>query len=61
MIAAIYFGTSKPDIHLYFDKFIDELSDIFQNGMIVNKHKLAVSSVYFVCDSPARCHIKGKY
>lgn len=60
MVVAIYLGESKPNIQLFFEEFVSELSEILKTGVEINSQvKLTIISAYFICDCPARCHVKG--
>lgn len=61
MIVAIYMGDSKPDINLFLDEFITEQSNLLLCGVKVND-TVTINMIppYFICDSPARCHLKGR-
>lgn len=62
MVVAIYCGETKPPLQEFLSQFVDELNCILQNGVIINKkYKIEVQIKYFVCDTPARNFIKGRY
>lgn len=61
MVAAVYYGIGKPPLEEYFKQFVDELLEILENNIIVNEHQINVLIKCFVCDTPARCFIKGNY
>lgn len=57
----IYMGDTKPDINLYLEEFVSELSELIRSGVKLNEtEKIVMIPPYFICDSPARCHLKGK-
>lgn len=57
--AAIYFGRGKVPIEEFLSPFVDELKTIMDNGIIVSGSHVKVGIKAFVCDTPARCYIKG--
>lgn len=59
MVIAIYMGDTKPDIQLFLPQFVNEMNFLIKNGIEINGIKLSVLLKYFICDSPARCHLKG--
>lgn len=60
MAVGIFYGESKPEnIHQYLTPFVDEISPILQNGILINGYELLVRIRCFICDSPARAFIKG--
>lgn len=61
MVIAIYMGDTKPDIQLFLPQFVNEMDFLIKNGIEINGIKLSVLLKYFICDSPARCHLKGKF
>lgn len=60
MIAAIYYGESKPPLQLYLKQFVHELNEILRDGLFINRQKVTVGVKCFVCDTQARSYIKGK-
>lgn len=60
MVAAVYYGESKPPLQLYLKQFIYELNEILRNGLVINGQKVTVGIKCFVCDTQARSYIKGK-
>lgn len=61
MVAAIYYGETKPPLKDYLNEFVKELKDILLHGVLVNNKKITVKVNCFVCDTPARSFIKGKF
>lgn len=62
MVVAIFTGEAKPNVVQYFGKFVEEMNFVIKNGIhLKNNVKLTIIPPFFICDSPARCHIKGKY
>lgn len=59
MVAAVYYGESKPPLQLLFEQFVEELKDVCSNGLIIDGHKINIVIKCFVCDTPARSFIKG--
>lgn len=61
-IIGIYYGTGKPKrIEEYLRDFVAETKTLLDNGICINDKKVCVKIKCFVCDSPARAFIKGKY
>lgn len=60
MVAAVYYGESKPPLQLYLKQFVHELNEILRDGLIINRQKVTVGVKCFVCDTQARSYIKGK-
>lgn len=61
MVAAIYYGENKPPLKEYLNEFVKELKEMLLHGVIVNNQKVTVRVNCFVCDTPARSFIKGKF
>lgn len=61
MVIAIWHGNSKPNVNEYLDEFVNELLRIIPHGIIVNQHHIKIALGVIVCDTPARCMIKGDY
>ena len=61
MAVAIYCGPTKPPLQEYFKQFVEELNTLLENGFYLNNRKIKILVRYFVCDTPARSFIKGKY
>lgn len=59
VVAAVYYGIGKPPLDQYFSQFVQELNHIMTNGIMVNNSNVAVKLSCFVCDTPARCFVKG--
>ncbi|XP_011858724.1 PREDICTED: uncharacterized protein LOC105556248 isoform X2 [Vollenhovia emeryi] len=59
MVAAVYYGESKPPLQLYLKQFVHELNEILRDGLIINMQKITVGVKCFVCDTQARSYIKG--
>lgn len=52
----------KPDINLFLTEFVEEINNLIQTGLTLNKNaRLNINSPYFICDTPARCHLKNNY
>lgn len=57
---AIYSGDAKPmsaDEYLY--DFIEEMNQLFVEGIILNRHRFEIEIHSFICDTPARSFLKG--
>lgn len=61
IVVEIWCGyTSKPtDLNEYLKPFVTELSQLLEEGIIVNDHKITVKYRCCICGSPARAFIKG--
>ncbi|RLU15333.1 hypothetical protein DMN91_012327 [Ooceraea biroi] len=59
MVAAVYYGESKPPLQLYLKQFVHELNEILRDGLFINRQKVTVGVKCFVCDTQARSFIKG--
>lgn len=60
MIIGIYSGKRKPaDVAQFLTPFVEEMEDVYTNGIYVNGHKISVTVRCFICDSPARAFVKG--
>lgn len=61
MTFGIFCGQGKPGcLNEYMSPFVNEISEIINTGIIVNKQKIEVRVRCFICDSPARAYLKGK-
>lgn len=61
MVIGIWCGDSKPPLNQYFEPLINELKIILLNGVVINSCHIAVRIGNIICDTPARCFVKGKY
>lgn len=62
MIIGIWCGESKPKpINEYFLAFVNEVNQLIENGITVNEWRIKIGVRCFICDSPARALIKGKF
>lgn len=60
VVIAIYFGATKPIcLESFLGPFVNELSDLVQNGFDLNGFTISVQIKCFIADSPARAFIKG--
>lgn len=60
-VIAIFSGFTKPPLADFFHDFVFEMDELLKNGMMINNYTIKVKIKYFVCDTPARSFIKGKY
>lgn len=60
MVAAVYYGETKPPLQLYLKQFVNELNEILRDGILINRQKITVGIKCFVCDTQGRSYIKGK-
>lgn len=59
IIAAIYQGQSKPPVNDFLADFAEEMLLLIENGIIINGIHFVIGIWNFICDSPARAHLKG--
>ncbi|XP_012542681.1 uncharacterized protein LOC105840324 [Monomorium pharaonis] len=60
MIIGLYCGESKPPTpNEFLTSFVNELLIFLNNGIIINGYKINIRVRCFICDTPARCFIKG--
>lgn len=53
--AALYCGNHKPsNIHKYLQPFIEELRNLYREGILINEKHFHVCIKAFICDRPAR-------
>lgn len=48
MVVGIYSGSSKPDAKMFLKPFVEELSHVMQNGLILNGHKVEIKIRCFI-------------
>lgn len=66
IVVGIYSGHNKPsDLDGYLRMFVDEMKKLLKDGILIvinGKEKIVgVKIRAFICDSPARAMIKGKF
>lgn len=55
----IFYGISKPQpIDIYLEDFVNELSQLIENGIVFNKKKYVITVHSFICDAPAKAFVK---
>lgn len=59
MVIAIWSGISKPNLNEYIGFLVAELESVLSNGIFVKNHHVTVEFGRVLCDTPARCHMKG--
>lgn len=59
MVAAVYYGRGKPPLEPYLTPFVNEINNLLKYGLTVNGHNISFTIKCFICDTPARCFIKG--
>lgn len=59
MVAAVYYGYGKPPLEPFLTPFVNELLELLKNGFKVKNFKFSIKIKCFICDTPARCYIKG--
>lgn len=56
---AIYSGDAKPmSADEYLHDFMEEINQLFAEGIIINGHRFEVEVHFFICDTPARSFLK---
>lgn len=58
-IIAIFFGSTKPPLEQYLRPFVNELLKLLKDGLIIQGKNYPIKIRCFICDTPARCFIKG--
>lgn len=62
MIIGIWSGFGKPDcLTEYLGPFMRDIHFAIWNGIEVNGNRIEVGINSFICDSPARCWLKGRH
>ena len=56
---AFYCGRSKPPFQEFLKNFVEEMSLLIEDGVVVDNIKYPVKIVCFTCDAPARALLKG--
>lgn len=61
MVIAIWCGpySKLTNLNDFLQPFVNEMSEILSDGIIVNDHHISVKFRCFICDTPARSFIKG--
>lgn len=60
LVIAIFFGSSKPCLELFLRPFVNELIKLLQDGLLIQRQIVPIKIRCFICDTPARCFIKGE-
>lgn len=61
-VISIWYGCGKPTpINDVLLPFVNEINDLLINGMVINGYQITIKIRCFVCDTPARSLLKGKY
>lgn len=61
-VIGIYYGSGKPkNLDKYLEDFVIEMRTLLEDGIQHGVKKIRIKIRCFVCDSPARAFIKGKY
>lgn len=61
LVFGIYLGVSKPsNLVRYLQPFVNEVNTRISQGLVINGHEVHVGIRCFICDTPARCFVKGK-
>lgn len=63
IIIGIYCGMTKPKVlNEYLRQFVDDLKGLLQKGILIDaKTHVKVAIHCFICDTPARSFVKGKF
>lgn len=60
-IVSVWYGEGKPNpVNDFLSAFVIELNALITNGIVINGHKFLIKLGCFICDTPARCLIKGE-
>lgn len=60
LVIAMYHGTTKPPVNEFLQPFVDELLILLKDGILIRNHVINVKIRCFICDTPARCFVKGE-
>lgn len=60
IVVAIYHGSTKPPVNDFLQPFVDELLILMKDGILIRNHVINIEISCFICDTPARCFVKGK-
>lgn len=60
LVVAIYHGSTKPPVNEFLQPFVNELLILLKDGILIRNHVTNVKIRCFICDTPARCFVKGK-
>ena len=59
-MVAIYYGSGKPEpVNEYLEEFVEEMTELENNPPSYEGQTFTVSILCFICDAPARAHLKG--
>lgn len=57
---SVWCGAKKPKpVNEYLAPFVEELNSLIEHGIDVNNHHICIKVRCFICDTPARCLLKG--
>lgn len=59
MVIGIWAGESKPNLNEYLLPLINELKTVLSNGIDIKSKHVKVKLGVIICDTPARCFLKG--
>ncbi|CAH0404932.1 unnamed protein product [Chilo suppressalis] len=61
-IIGIYYGKGKPkNLNNFLEDFVNEMGIVLEQGVYVKGANVNVKVRCFICDSPARAYVKGKF
>lgn len=62
IVVALWCGVGKPkDLEEFLLPLVNELNCLIKTGIFFNEYRVDIGNVCFICDSPARSHLKGYY
>lgn len=61
MVVAIWCGPSKPCLNEYIELLVSELESIIPTGIFIRDYHIEIKFGRVICDTPARCHMKGDF
>lgn len=55
----MFHGHSKPkDVNEYLHRFVTELNDLIENGIVIDDKRIKIKCRCFLCDAPAKSFVK---
>lgn len=61
-IVSVWYGSSKPNpADDFLLPFVNEMTELTENGLVINGHHISIKTRSFICDTPARSLLKGEY
>lgn len=60
IVIAIWCGKGKPkDLDEFLSPLVNEINSIMQTGVDIKEYRIDIKNICFICDAPARSHLKG--